>query len=154
MSGWKPIPGYEGLYEAHYDGRVASVKHGPHRILKPQAWRGTRYFRVSLYDGSGKAQSCYVHTLILSAFAGPRPEGLVTRHLDGNPANNARSNLAYGTYSENQQDSIRHGTHAKSSQTHCAQGHEYNEKNTRKYAGRRYCRACKNAGARARRAAR
>lgn len=30
----------------------------------------------------------------------------------------------------------------RSAKTHCVRGHEYNEENTRKYAGRRICREC------------
>jgi hypothetical protein len=32
------------------------------------------------------------------------------RHLDGDPANNALTNLAWGTRAENMHDKIRHGT--------------------------------------------
>jgi len=51
-----------------------------------------------------------VHALILDAFAGPRPAGKVCRHLDGNRANNAIENLAWGTPQENNDDKVRHGT--------------------------------------------
>lgn len=50
------------------------------------------------------------HRLVLEAFVGPRSPGEACRHMDGDPTNNALSNLAWGTYSENTQDQIRHGT--------------------------------------------
>lgn len=52
-----------------------------------------------------------VHRLVLLAYVGLPAPGQVTRHLDGNPGNNAISNLAWGTESENAQDRIRHGRH-------------------------------------------
>jgi hypothetical protein len=50
-----------------------------------------------------------VHKLICEAFLGPKPDGLITRHLDGDPTNNKLSNLAYGTHKENEEDKRKHG---------------------------------------------
>lgn len=47
--------------------------------------------------------------MVTDAFYGPRPEGLLTRHLDGNKLNNCIYNLAYGTAQENHEDSVLHG---------------------------------------------
>jgi hypothetical protein len=55
----------------------------------------------------------YVHELVLSCFVGPRPSGMVTRHLDGNPTNNRLDNHAWGTISENHLDKRRHGTDSR-----------------------------------------
>lgn len=52
----------------------------------------------------------YVHTLVLLAFSGPRPEGQQCRHLNGDPGDNRPSNLCWGTCAENAADRIRHGT--------------------------------------------
>ena len=152
MERWLPVPGYEGLYEVSDQGAVMSLKKG-RRPRKLQWWRGL-YRTIQLFDktGTGRAKGFYVHNLVLLAFVGPRPDGLVTRHLNGNPSDNRLSNLAYGTYSENQQDSIQHGTQWQSAKTHCPQGHEYNEQNTKMYDGRRYCRPCHREDSRRRRA--
>lgn len=115
---WRPIPGWEGLYAVSDQGRVLSVervvlkKSGPARLLpKVRRTHLSRfgYPSVSLCRGSHYTL-CRVHELVLAAFVGPRPEGQVCRHLDGNPANNALSNLAYGTHTENMADARRHGT--------------------------------------------
>lgn len=50
-----------------------------------------------------------VHRLVASAFLGPCPGGQEVRHLDGNPQNNAVTNLAYGTRTENILDVLRIG---------------------------------------------
>jgi hypothetical protein len=45
------------------------------------------------------------------AFIGPPPTTKhEVRHLDGNPGNNALSNLCWGTHTENMQDKSLHGT--------------------------------------------
>jgi len=82
------------------------------------------------------------HRLVALAFLGPRPEGAVVRHLDGDPLRPHAENLAYGTKSENLVDQVAHGTHPTASRNHCPQGHAYDETNTRLYDGRRYCKAC------------
>jgi hypothetical protein len=58
----------------------------------------------------GKRKTFTVHTLVLTAFVGPRPEGYECRHLNGNRADSRLRNLAWGTPSENDEDRRRHGT--------------------------------------------
>jgi hypothetical protein len=54
-----------------------------------------------------------VASLVAEAWYGPRPKGLVVRHLNGNPGDSRPNNLAYGTQLENVHDSIAHGTMAR-----------------------------------------
>lgn len=68
------------------------------------------YFRFNLYTGPGQWAQYSVHTVVCTAFQGPRPEGLMVRHLDGDPANNWASNLRWGTQTENEADKLLHGT--------------------------------------------
>lgn len=114
---------------------------GPRGILKP--WVGSRsgHLRVDL-----PGRRAYVHHLVMEAFVGPRPDGIETRHLNGDPADNRLSNLVYGTKAENTKDSVRHGTYRNGNmlKTHCIRGHEFNGENT--YIapkGYRRCRACR-----------
>lgn len=116
--------------------------------LKPTLSTGG-YLRVSLYN-RGKKKIFLVHHLVLLAFVGPRPQGMETRHLDGDPKNNHISNLRYGTSSTNKLDMVRHGRHHVARRTKCKYGHEYTEENTYYYVDkrsgrttkRRICRIC------------
>ncbi len=69
------------------------------------------YPMVHLCDGKGKVKSIRIHTLVAKYFIGERPKDKqLIRHLDSNPTNNNITNLAYGTYLENENDKIQNGT--------------------------------------------
>ncbi len=108
-----PIPGFPG-YHASSDGRIWSSisvtvdSPGSLRMLALRThWKG--YRAVGLMKDH-KKHMFFVHQLVLLAFVGPRPDGMETRHLDGNRENNRLGNLAYGTSVENESDKRRHGT--------------------------------------------
>ena len=106
---WKPVVGYEGLYEISNVGRINSYQIcGRARTMKPTPCR-LGYPMVSLHR-AGVRRDQSIHRLVAEAFIGPIPPGMQTCHNDGNPANNRRSNLRYDTRSANTLDSIRHGT--------------------------------------------
>ncbi len=72
--------------------------------------QGRRYYAVLIRaEGERKAKNRMVHHLILEAFVGPRPPGLVSCHGDGDPANNRLSNLRWDTPGANHEDMRRHG---------------------------------------------
>lgn len=103
---WTPIEWFDD-YLVSTQGRVKSLKFGKERILKP-ILSNKGYLRVTLF---GPPRHTFnIHSLVLHAFAGPRPKGMECRHLDGNKQNNAISNLAWGTSAENKADQLRHGT--------------------------------------------
>lgn len=69
------------------------------------------YLMIDLRDGYGGKRKTYVHILVAEAFHGARPSRKTcVRHLDGNPLNNRPSNLAWGTYQENENDKRIHNT--------------------------------------------
>ncbi len=150
---WLPLPGYEGLYDVSDHGRVRSWhpwRSHPVPRERSQYVRPDGHMGVGL-NKNGVQWSAKVHLLVMSAFVGPRPDGMETRHLDGDPANNVLPNLAYGTKSENALDSVRHGTHFARLRgvTHCKRGHEFSDSNTYLSDGKRHCRACRLAWSRA-----
>ena len=144
---WKPISGYEGCYEVSDLGRVRSLDRQSHgfragRMLKQNIGVGNGYLYVTLYRKPHKRRA-NVHTLVLEAFAGPRPDGMEACHNDGDRTNPRLSNLRWGTHSENIYDIVRHGNHFQSTKTRCKNGHPMTPDNVRVNAkGQRTCRPC------------
>lgn len=97
---WKPVLGYEELYEASNLGRIRSLNYG---ILKYIDNHG--YCRVRLCK-NGDKQLFTVHRVIWEAFNGKIPEGLQINHKDEVKSNNILKNLEIVTPGEN----IRYGT--------------------------------------------
>ena len=118
MEVWKPVPGYEGLYEVSDLGRVRSldrlclgrdrreeVHHG--KVLNAQKLKNG-YLEVYLCRGS-KRKHRTIHSLVAEAFLGPRPEKCDIMHSDGNRENNCVSNLSYDTRAENLHSTYSYG---------------------------------------------
>lgn len=155
---WRPISGYRGSYEVSDLGRVRSLdrinaqgRFARGRILKTDAVTAG-HLQVGLCR-DGRKRNARVHRLVLLTFVGRPPSGTEGCHRDGDPTNNALTNLYWGTSSKNIHDQVAHGTHRNSRKTHCPQGHPYDETNTYTTSRGRACRPCKRARTRARRAA-
>lgn len=122
---WMPVHGFEGSYEVSSFGHVRSldrvqvysrtVPHSGAVVLVRRMHRGrmlrpgqmsSGHLSVSL--GREHGSRC-VHTLVLEAFVGPRPDGMDSLHRDGVPTNNWIGNLHWGTRSENLLDAVKHG---------------------------------------------
>lgn len=155
---WKPIKSYEGVYEVSSHGRVRSLDRvmvnsdgKSHRLRGKQICPSTGKYghkRVVLYSPGRPAETWQVHSLVLRAFVSERPDGLICRHLDGNPANNRLGNLTWGTPSENMYDKARHGVDHQRNKTHCPLGHPLQEPNLQERkikVGWRCCKACHQA---------
>lgn len=152
---WLPVPGHEGLYEVSDLGRVRSlerletvtrqgrsyIRRRRERLLRatpdPDGYLKVRLYRDSVPD------ECKVHILVLTAFVGPRPDGMLGRHINDVNADNWLANLAWGTPSDNMQDLQRNGRNWNLNKTHCPQKHKYTPENTRvRGSGWRDCRRC------------
>jgi hypothetical protein len=152
---WLPVPGFEGLYEVSDQGRARSLPHrvkihhgatrlSPGRVLKPGPASKYGHLRVTLCR-EHETYPIQVHQLVMLAFVGPCPDGMEVRHLDSNPANNALSNLTYGTRAENAQDRVQNGTDNNARKTHCPTcSLPYDEVNTYWYKGARQCKNCRS----------
>ncbi len=116
---WKPVVGAEGRYEVSDHGRVRSLDHSvarangrTHRVrgreLKPATSSKWGHQTVTIQPRGSVPSG--VHVLVMAAFVGERPAGMEVAHLDGNPANNHVTNLAYVTHPENCSHRVIHGT--------------------------------------------
>lgn len=104
---WKPVFGFEGLYEVSDHGQVRTVKTGHMKVPTPHPKDGR--LNVLLWKGN-KCKLMKVHRLVLFAFVGAPPEKHECCHNDGNPKNNHLSNLRWDTAAANQADRVKHGT--------------------------------------------
>lgn len=132
---WKKLPS-DDAYSVSSHGRVW----GHPRLIRrehpvDESWTYPKMLKLGVdplgYRRAGiRGTVVRVHVLVAETFLGPRGEGEVVCHEDGDPANNSIGNLYYGTQSENNYDSIRHGTNVNYRKTHCPAGHEYSPGNT------------------------
>lgn len=112
---WKNIPDYKG-YEVSDMGNVRSwldytqilrYRKSP-RVLKI-GYDHDGYRGVSLYKDK-KPKRFKVATLVAITFIGPRPDGLVVCHKNGNCSDDRLENLEYKTQKENILDKFIHKT--------------------------------------------
>lgn len=140
---WKPVAGYEGRYDVSDLGGLWSVKKG--RNMTPYL-HSVGYLAVGLRDDAGGTTTTYLHRLVAAAFAPRQDDDTEVCHRDGDPLNNAATNLYWGTRADNMRDAVRHGTHHQSGKTHCKRGHEFTPENTQTNpSGHRRCRTCTRA---------
>lgn len=93
-----------------------------------------------------------VHTLVLEAFVGPRPDGADACHENGNRRDARLTNLRWDSRSGNVQDAVRQRTHSMTRRSECPYGHPLVEPNlvaSHERIGRRACLACSRARAHA-----
>lgn len=99
---WKPVEGYEGLYEVSTNGGAKSLnynKTGKEKILKPGKNK-QGYLYINLWK-NGKGKAYKIHRLVAQTFL-PNPDNLpCVNHKDENKTNNHYSNLEWCTYKEN-----------------------------------------------------
>lgn len=95
---WKPIPGYEGLYEISNYGRVRSYQLDSNgKILSPgnTGKDGSGYCFVNLYKDGKAKKHCTVHRLVAEAFI-PNPSNFPqVNHMDECKKNNYFENLEW-----------------------------------------------------------
>ncbi len=116
---WKPVVGYEGMYEVSNLGRVKSlnrtVKNNgslvlrKERILKPAVSSGW-YFTIVLNNGDKlKKKTTRIHRLVATAFIKNELNKPCVNHIDNNPLNNNVSNLEWCTFKENIKHASKQG---------------------------------------------
>lgn len=143
MVDWRHLPGYEGLYSVSDEGDVYS--HRRNRVMSPSLNPRMGYKRVVLHDSKGEKSTRNVHSLVAECFLGPRQDGSVVCHRDGDGSSNQSSNLRYDTASGNMRDRRGHGTDHNVNREACPRGHPLRAPNLiegKVKRGHRGCRAC------------
>lgn len=108
---WRPIPGYENIYEVSNLGRVKSLSRKVIRgnkicLLKEKIKKSTKnghgYFVIKLHKNK-KKQMMRLHVLVAMAFLNHKPDGqkIVVDHIDNNKENNTVNNLQLISQREN-----------------------------------------------------
>ncbi|MFJ1459720.1 NUMOD4 domain-containing protein [Nocardia sp. N2S4-5] len=160
---WVPVPGWHGYYEVSSHGRVKSVARTiPHRTAKQIRVRERILKPTTVDDGyllvtlrrPNERRTVKVHTLVMEAFAGPRPAGSAVCHNNGDPADNRVANLRYDTPAANNRDTVAHGRNPNANKIRCVAGHALTADNVYRQRGRRECRTCRNEASRRYRARR
>lgn len=103
---WKPIAGFEGLYEVSNFGEVASLRfaRGSNRRLLKQSTNTWGYSQVTLSKDKVKTNRT-IHRLVAEAFI-ENPDNLPQiNHIDENKGNNRSDNLEWCDSKKN----INHG---------------------------------------------
>ena len=93
---WKPIFGYDGLYEVSDLGRVRSRKSGEWKVLKAMK-NSCGYLVVNLCK-DGDAKCLLIHRLVADAFIPNDDDSKIyINHIDENRGNPKASNLEWCT---------------------------------------------------------
>lgn len=159
---WLPVLGFEDLYEVSESGRVRAfprvvMRNGKpvHRVARelktyPNVQTGYMMVHLTPREGAKYLKKRTVHSVVLEAFVGPRPDGHQACHNDGSRTNNHVSNLRWDTVSANQYDKVAHGTHHYAKRDTCKFGHPLDGVSYRPDGSfwQRFCRTCGNARAR------
>lgn len=102
---WLPVVGFEGFYEVSDLGNVRSLYTG--NLLTPGPHPGG-YLLAHLYvNGHHTART--IHSLVLTAFVGPRPPKQEALHDNHVRSDNRLSNLRWGTKRQNEDAKIAAG---------------------------------------------
>lgn len=110
---FKAVPGFPGYVVSNL-GKVKSLARKDtigrpikEKLLKPG--KNSRGYMCVVLRRRGASHTKTVHTLVATAFLGPRPEGFQVNHIDEDKRNNRLDNLEYVTPKEN----TNHGTRNK-----------------------------------------
>lgn len=106
---WRPVRGYEGLYQVSDYGDVRSFCSGKVRYMKKTKY-SNGYEYLHLYR-DGKSRHYRVHRLVWEAFNGSIPDGYEIDHVNGVKDDNRLANLRVVTPKENNHNPITRERH-------------------------------------------
>lgn len=113
---WKPIPGYEDLYEASTFGRIRSIdgKTTSNKLYSSRVWKqrimklkteqrrtGNNCDQRVVLWKNGESKTFLVARLVAMTWVDGYKNGFTVNHIDGNSENNNISNLEWVSLAEN-----------------------------------------------------
>lgn len=104
MEKWKPINGYEGLYEVSNRGKIKSFHKNKEGILIKlftEKLKHTNYKCLTLVDIFGNKKQFRVHRIVAEMFLPNKHNKRFVNHIDNNGENNCVENLEWCSQSEN-----------------------------------------------------
>lgn len=106
---WRPVLGYEGLYEVSNYGRVRSLYRGG-AILRP--WANKDGYPLIALNRDGARKTYQLHRMVCRVFHGePTLLHNEAAHLNGDRADASAANLKWVSKVENHSHKRLHGTH-------------------------------------------
>lgn len=111
------IPNYTGyhvtrdgaVYSRYIKGSRGNLSDKWHALIFSCEKNGRKAVNLK-EDCSGKFKRFRVYRLVLMAYVGPCPNGMVACHNDGDVTNNNLENLRWDTQKNNLKDTVIHGT--------------------------------------------
>lgn len=99
---WRPVVGWDDLYEVSDQGRIRRVGCAPRKLVVA----ASGYLAVSL-NRPGEQMLRTVHRMVLEAFRGPAGVGQEARHANHNRLDARLDNLSWGTSVDNSADQVQ-----------------------------------------------
>lgn len=100
LKGFKEIPGVPGYFVSKVGVIVATRRRIRVRKLKLNK-RGRGYYSFNFFNGT-KVKEMSVHTAVLLAWYGPKPEGFCCNHINGDTKDNRVENLEWISRADNE----------------------------------------------------
>ncbi len=99
MARWKELEGYKYPYRVSDEGEVQKqLKNGKWVTLKPYPYSGQ--YRVQLWLPDGSWKRVQVSKLVVDAFLGGTPPGMLRVHKNGMKRDNAVENITFKSLSD------------------------------------------------------
>lgn len=97
---WRPIPGYESLYQISNLGRVKSIFKDGSSSIRALQTGAAGYLTIAL-SKQRKPKTYLIHRLVAASFCANPYNKKIVNHKDGNRQNNKFDNLEWTTIREN-----------------------------------------------------